>query len=142
MQEVKTIGSKKHAKAHATTVPIQSPFSLTVNHVAHALIQDAFMRNKINELILTIGKENLENLCVNVSVRGGGHVSQVYAVRQAIAKGVVAFYGKFIDEEKKQEIQNRLMKFDKFTLVADPRRSEPKKYGGPSARAKYTKSYR
>jgi ribosomal protein S9 len=27
-------------------------------------------------------------------------------------------------------------------LVADPRRCEPKKYGGPGARARYQKSYR
>jgi len=27
-------------------------------------------------------------------------------------------------------------------LVADPRRCEPKKYGGPGARAKIQKSYR
>ena len=27
-------------------------------------------------------------------------------------------------------------------LVADPRRNEPKKFGGPGARARYQKSYR
>lgn len=64
---------------------------------------------------------------INVQVKGGGKISQVYAVRQVIAKGMVSFYGKFIDEEKKQEIKNKLLTFDKFTLVADPRRVEPKK---------------
>lgn len=142
MQEVKTLGTKKHAKANATTSLSSSTFSLVINRVSLALLQDNFMRNKINELILNIGQENLENLCVNVDVKGGGHISQVYAVRQAIGKGIIAFYGKFVDEEKKQELQNRLIKFDKFTLVADPRRMEAKKSGGPSARAKYTKSYR
>ena len=100
------------------------------------------MRDKIKELIQIIGDENLENLNVDVNVAGGGQISRVYAVRQAIAKGIVSFYGKFVDEEKKQELKNKLLSFDKFTLVADPRRMEPKKYGGPSARAKYTKSYR
>lgn len=142
MQEVKTIGTKKCAKAHATTTMQQSPFSLKINHVGLSLIQDAFMRCKLNELIIVLGMENLENLHVDIHVRGGGHVSQVYAVRQAFAKGIIAFYSKFVDEERKQLLQNRLISFDKHTLVADPRRSEPKKYGGPAARARYTKSYR
>ena len=29
-----------------------------------------------------------------------------------------------------------------YPLFVDPRRTEPKKYGGPSARARYQKSYR
>lgn len=142
MQEIKTLGTKKSAKANATTIQSNSDFSLLINCVNYTIIQDNFMRNKIKELISVIGEENLENFSVNVTVKGGGHVSQVYAVRQAIAKGIVAFYGKYIDEEKKQELKNKLLSFDKFTLIADPRRMEPKKFGGPSARAKYTKSYR
>ncbi len=27
-------------------------------------------------------------------VKGGGHTAQIYAIRQAIAKGIVAFYQK------------------------------------------------
>lgn len=50
------------------------------------------------------------------------------AVRQAIAKALVAFYQKFVDEAAKREIKNTLMEFDRTLLVADPRRPEPKKY--------------
>jgi small subunit ribosomal protein S16e len=35
-----------------------------------------------------------------------------------------------------------LLQYDRSLLVADPRRCEPKKYGGPGARARYQKSYR
>lgn len=35
-----------------------------------------------------------------------------------------------------------LLQYDRTLLVADPRRCEPKKYGGPGARAKIQKSYR
>jgi len=34
------------------------------------------------------------------------------------------------------------MSYDRSLLVADQRRREPKKYGGPGARARYQKSYR
>lgn len=140
--EVRTLGTKKTAKACAFTSKSNDDFNLKVNQVCYKLIQDIFMREKIKELICIIGEENLENIDVDVCVRGGGHISQVYAVRQAIAKGIVSFYGKYVDEEKKQELHNKLISFDKFTLIADPRKMEAKKYGGPSARAKYTKSYR
>lgn len=67
---------------------------------------------------------------------------QIYAIRQAIAKAIVAFYQKYVDEASKREIKNILMAYDRNLLVADPRRCEPKKFGGPSARARYQKSYR
>ena len=35
-----------------------------------------------------------------------------------------------------------MLQYDRSLLVADPRRCEPKKYGGPGARARYQKSYR
>lgn len=35
-----------------------------------------------------------------------------------------------VDESSKQEVKNILMKYDRSLLVADPRRREPKKYGG------------
>ena len=66
----------------------------------------------------------------------------VAAVRQAIAKAIVAYYGKYVDEQSKKEIKNLLVQYDRTLLVADPRRAEPKKFGGPGARSRYQKSYR
>merc|ERR1712080_588860 len=48
----------------------------------------------------------------------------------------------YVDEQSKQEIKDILVQFDRSLLVADPRRNEPKKFGGPGARARYQKSYR
>lgn len=62
------------------------------------------------------------------------------AIRQAIAKSIVAFYQKFIDEASKKEIKELFTSYDRSLLVADPRRCEPKKFGGPGARARYQKS--
>lgn len=54
------------------------------------------------------------------------------ALRQAIAKAVIAFYQKFVDEQSKQEIKKALLLFDRTLLVADPRRAEPKKWVEPA----------
>lgn len=79
---------------------------------------------------------------IRIKVKGGGQVSQVYAIRQAISKALVAYYQKFVDEASKKEIKDILIQYDRSLLVADPRRMEPKKFGGPGARARYQKSYR
>ncbi len=68
--------------------------------------------------------------------------SVVAAVRQAIAKAIVAFYQKYVDEASKREIKDLLVQYDRSLLVADPRRCEPKKFGGRGARARFQKSYR
>lgn len=56
-----------------------------------------------------------------------GQVSQIYALRQALAKAIVAFYQKYVDEASKKEIKETLVQYDRTLLVADPRRCEPKK---------------
>lgn len=70
-------------------------------------------------------------------VTGGGHTSQIYAIRQAISKSIVAYYQKFVDEHSKNQLKQLLIAYDRSLLVADNRRCEPKKFGGPGARARY-----
>ena len=45
-------------------------------------------------------------------------------------------------QASKKEIKDILMAYDRTLLVADPRRCEPKKFGGTGARARFQKSYR
>lgn len=47
-----------------------------------------------------------------------------------------------VDEESKQQLKERFLKYDRNLLVADPRRRESKKFGGPGPRARFQKSYR
>jgi hypothetical protein len=54
----------------------------------------------------------------------------------------VAYYQKYIDEHSKNQLKQALVAYDRTLLVADNRRCEPKKFGGPGARARYQKSYR
>merc|ERR1712168_468073 len=97
---------------------------------------------KLQEPILLLGKDRFADIDIRIRVKGGGHTSQVYAIRQAISKSLVAYYQKYVDEASKKEIKDILISYDRSLLVADPRRNEPKKFGGPGARARYQKSYR
>jgi small subunit ribosomal protein S16e len=47
-----------------------------------------------------------------------------------------------VDEQSKKELKDAFVTYDRSLLVADPRRCESKKFGGPGARARYQKSYR
>jgi len=47
-----------------------------------------------------------------------------------------------VNEQEKNDIKDILLAYDRSLLVADPRRCEPKKFGGPGARGRYQKSYR
>ena len=131
------------------------------------------LRYKVFEPILLLGRERFANMDIRIRVKGGGYTSQIYAIRQAIAKSVVAYYQKCaprpatpplssasprplpplpltlllsssanVDEASKKEIKEILQTYDRTLLVADPRRCEPKKFGGPGARARRQKSYR
>eukprot|EP00230_Micromonas_polaris_P005963 CAMPEP_0117626084 /NCGR_PEP_ID=MMETSP0802-20121206/1234_1 /TAXON_ID=38833 /ORGANISM="Micromonas sp., Strain CCMP2099" /LENGTH=459 /DNA_ID=CAMNT_0005430185 /DNA_START=206 /DNA_END=1589 /DNA_ORIENTATION=+ len=91
------------------------------------LIQPETLKFKAMEPILLLGRERFANLDLRIRVKGGGHVSQMYAVRQAIAKALVAYYQKFVDEQSKKELKDALLTYDRTLLVADPRRMEPKK---------------
>jgi small subunit ribosomal protein S16e len=54
-------------------------------------------------------------------------VSTSTALRQAIAKAIIAYYQKFVDEQSKVDCKEILLQYDRTLLVADPRRCEPKK---------------
>ena len=115
---------------------------LRVNGSPIELLEPQSLRAKVLEPILLLGLKRFQNLDIRIRVRGGGYVSQIYAIRQALSKGVVAYYQKYVNETEKREIKELLLQYDRSLLVADPRRCEPKKYGGPGARARYQKSYR
>merc|ERR1712165_461866 len=97
---------------------------------------------KLQEPILLLGKDRFSEVDIRIRVKGGGRISQIYAIRQALSKSLVAYYQKYVDEQSKKAIKDILVRFDRTLLVADPRRCEPKKFGGPGARARFQKSYR
>merc|ERR1712136_396580 len=56
-------------------------------------------------------------------------------------KGLIKVNGRPLHLVEPQTLRAKLEE-PVLLLVADPRRNEPKKFGGPGARARYQKSYR
>ncbi|RMX71698.1 hypothetical protein D0869_15366, partial [Hortaea werneckii] len=148
-QSVQCFGKKKTATAVAHCK--QGKGLIKVNGQPLGLVEPQIMRFKVYEPVLILGLDKfgservligifVADVDIRVRVRGGGHTSQVYAIRQAIAKSIVAYYQKYIDEHSKNQLKQALVAYDRTLLVADNRRMEPKKFGGPGARSRYQKS--
>ena len=140
VKRVQTFGKKKNALALATIEPGNG--MIRVNGKPIQLVEPAALRLKLYEPILLLGGNRFKSLNIRCKVHGGGQTAQVYALRQAICKGIVAFNQKFVDEESKRAIKDIILQYDRTLLVADPRRPEPKKVAGRGARSKRQKAYR
>ncbi|BET00107.1 Ribosomal protein S16 [Nesidiocoris tenuis] len=140
INSVQVFGRKKTATAVAYCKSGKG--NLRVNGRPLEMIEPRVLQYKLLEPILLLGKDRFSGVDIRVRVNGGGHVAQIYAIRQAISKSLVAYYQKYVDEASKKEIKDIVIQYDRTLLVADPRRCEPKKFGGPGARARYQKSYR
>merc|ERR1719231_2110423 len=129
---VQTFGRKKTAVAVALVK--RGKGSFRVNGMPIDSLTPEILRIKVYEPLLLLGKGKEEEvgkwggLDFKIRVKGGGYVSQIYAIRQAIARGIIAFNQKFVDEATKKEIKDSLAAFDKTLIVSDPRRCEPKKF--------------
>lgn len=110
-----------------------------VNGSPITILQPEILRFKVYEAVLAAGEENFAYIDIRLRVKGGGHTSQVYALRQAIAKAVVAYHAKYIDASSALDLKKKLVAYDRSLLIADPRRAEPKKFGGRGARARRQK---
>jgi small subunit ribosomal protein S16e len=137
---VQCFGRKKNATAVAHTTTGHG--SIKVNGKPIQLLEPVSLRMKVWEPIFLLGANRFKDLNIRCRVKGGGSTSQVLAIRQAISKSIIAFYQKYHDEASKRELKELLLQYDKTLLVADPRRCEPKKFGGRGARARAQKSYR
>ncbi|WP_246983057.1 30S ribosomal protein S9 [Halorientalis marina] len=128
-----TSGKKKTAIARATVTDGQG--RVRVNSQPVELVEPELSRLKMLEPF-RIGDDDLrEAVDIDVQVEGGGTSGQADAVRTAIARGLV-------QHTNDAELRDAFMEFDRSLLVNDVRQSEPKKWGGPGARARYQKSYR
>ncbi|KAE8203895.1 hypothetical protein CF335_g2855 [Tilletia laevis] len=139
-QMVSCFGKKKNATAVANAK--EGKGIIRVNGQPLNLITPETLRWKVYEPVLVVGQDKFAPVDIRVRVSGGGHTSQVYAIRQAIAKSLVAYYAKYYDAASALELRQTLIAYDRTLLISDPRRMEPKKFGGRGARARRQKSYR
>ncbi|WP_248518266.1 30S ribosomal protein S9 [Salinarchaeum laminariae] len=127
-----TSGKKKTAIARATVR--EGEGRVRINSEPVELLEPETARLKVLEPFRVV-EDIRDDVDIEVDVEGGGVIGQADAARTAIARGIVEHSGD-------AELRDAYMEFDRTLLVNDVRRSEPKKWGGPGARARYQKSYR
>ena len=126
-------GKRKTAIARATVKLGKG--RVRVNNVPLEIYEPKVARDKIMEPLLLTEDKVWNQLDINVSVAGGGFMGQAEAARMAIANGLLKW-------TKSTRLRTTLRDYDRTMIAGDPRRSEPKKFGGPGARARDQKSYR
>jgi len=129
---VVTAGKRKTSLAKATVRDGNG--RIRINGQPLEIVQPDIARLRIQEPLLLFG-EGWTKYDIRVSVRGGGFMGQADAARMAVATGLIEMSQDF-------EARSRMIEHDRTMLVGDPRRTEPKKFGGPSARSRFQKSYR
>ncbi|WP_318569232.1 30S ribosomal protein S9 [Salinigranum marinum] len=128
-----TSGKKKTAVARATVRDGEG--RVRINSRPVELVEPEMARLKMLEPFRIAGEDLRSQVDLDIAVSGGGVSGQADAVRTAIARGIVQHLND-------AELRDAFMEFDRSLLVNDVRQSEPKKWGGPGARARYQKSYR
>ncbi len=132
MRVVITSGKRKTAIAKA--VVRSGVGRVRINKIPIEIFQPELARLTIMEPLI-IAKDLAKEVDIDVTVRGGGVMGQAEAARTAIARGLVEWSG---DEE----LRRAYLEYDRFLLVNDVRRKEPKKQGGRGARKRRQTSYR
>ena len=126
-------GKRKTAIARATIKP--GVGRVRVNNVPVEILEPQIARFKVMEPLLQINPELRNQIDITAKVSGGGFMGQAEAIRIAIARGLIKW-------TKSKNLQSVFTEYDRTMLAGDPRRKEPKKFGGPGARARSQKSYR
>jgi len=126
-------GKRKTAIARATVRLGKG--RVRVNNVPLEIYEPKISRDKILEPFLLTDDKVWNQLDINVTVSGGGFMGQAEAARVAVAKALLKW-------TKSTRLRTTLRDYDRTMIAGDPRRSEPKKFGGPGARARDQKSYR
>ena len=118
-QLTQCFGRKKNAVAVASVRAGKGV--LRVNGSPIELLEPQSLRVKVLEPILLLGLKRFQNLDIRIRVRGGGYVAQIYAIRQALSKGVVAYYQKYVNETEKREIKGTCSSIQNcFSSTTDP----------------------
>ena len=126
-------GKRKTAIARATVRLGKG--RIRINNVPLEIFEPKLARDKILEPLFLIDEKVWRQLDINVKVSGGGFMGQAEAARMAITKSLLKW-------TKSTRFRTTIRDYDRTMIAGDPRRKEPKKFGGPGARARDQKSYR
>lgn len=127
--------SGKRKTAIARAVVRSGVGRVRINRIPLEIYEPEVAREKIMEPLAQAGDEIWKQLDIEVKVSGGGYMGQAEASRMAIANALLKW-------TKSSRLRGVFIEYDRTMIVGDPRRKEPKKFGGPGARARSQKSYR
>jgi small subunit ribosomal protein S9 len=126
-------GKRKTAVARAVVRP--GVGRVRINMVPVEIFEPEIAREKIMEPLLQAGEDVWKQLDMDVKTSGGGYMGQAEAARMAVANALLKW-------TKSSHLRTVFTEYDRTMLAGDSRSKEPKKFGGPGARAKAQKSYR
>ncbi len=127
--------SGKRKTAVARAVVKQGVGRVRINMTPVEIYEPEIAREKIMEPLLQAGIEVWNQVDMDVRTQGGGYMGQAEAARMAVANALLKW-------TKSSHLRTVFAEYDRTMIVGDSRSKEPKKFGGPGARAKEQKSYR
>jgi len=131
-RSVLAVGKRRTSKARVMVS--EGKGRVRINNVPVHLVEPYMARAKLLEPLMLAG-EYRDKVDIAVKTIGGGFLGQAEAARIGIAQGIVKF-------TKSKRLRTKYLEYDRTMLSGDPRRKEPKKFGGPGARRRKQKSYR
>jgi small subunit ribosomal protein S9 len=127
--------SGKRKTAAARAVVKQGAGRVRINKTPVEIYEPEIAREKIMEPLLQAGSDVWTQVDMDIRTSGGGYMGQAEAARMAVANALLKW-------TKSGHLRTVFTEYDRTMIVGDSRRKEPKKFGGPGARAKEQKSYR
>jgi len=131
-RSVLAVGKRRASKARV--VVSEGKGRVRINNVPVHLVEPYMARAKLLEPLMLAG-DYRDKVDISVKTNGGGFLGQAEAARMGIAQGIVKF-------TRSKRLRTKYIEYDRTMLAGDPRRKEPKKFGGPGARRRKQKSYR
>ncbi|HUV33990.1 MAG TPA: 30S ribosomal protein S9 [Candidatus Desulfaltia sp.] len=131
-RSVLAVGKRRTSKARV--VVSEGKGRVRINNVPVHLVEPYMARAKLLEPLMLAG-DYRDKVDISVKTHGGGFLGQAEAARMGIAQGIVKF-------TRSKRLRTKYIEYDRTMLAGDPRRKEPKKFGGPGARRRKQKSYR
>lgn len=139
-------GQRKTSRATATIS--KGNGKVRINNIPAEVMEPEVAREVVLVPIHLIG-EIRNRVDLSVKVHGGGFMGQAFASAVAISRALTG-EGKGGRDPKdhplsksiREEIRRKIIEYDRHFLAGDPRQTESKKFGGPSARRRKQKSYR
>ena len=114
IQSVQTFGRKKNATAVAYCK--RGKGLIKVNGRPLEQVEPKALQYKLQEPILLLGKDRFADVDIRIRVKGGGHNSQIYAIRQALSKSLVSYYQKC--KSRLDKLAGVPIKFEVLSQVA------------------------